>query len=35
MGQVVNPVNYFNKNMTVDEYRKLMEEIKDSDLEVE
>lgn len=36
MGQVVNPVNYFNKNMTVEEYRTLMENIKENaDLEVE
>ncbi len=35
MGQVVNPVNYFNRNMSVDEYRKLIEEMKDTDLEVE
>lgn len=35
MGQVVNPVNYFDKNMTVDEYRNLIEEMKDSDLEVQ
>lgn len=34
MGQVVNPVNYFNRNMTVDEYQKLIEEMKDNDLEV-
>lgn len=35
MGKVVNPVNYFNKNMTRDEYRRLMDEMKDTDLEVE
>lgn len=35
MGKVVNPVNYFNRNMSVDEYRTLIEEMKDSDLEVE
>ena len=35
MGKVVNPVNYFNKNMTRDEYRRLMDEMKDSDLETE
>ncbi|MCH5330206.1 MAG: M23 family metallopeptidase [Alistipes sp.] len=35
MGQEVNPVNYFDKNMTVDEYRRLIEEMKDSDLEVQ
>ncbi len=35
MGKVVNPVNYFNKNMTREEYQRLMEEMKDSDLETE
>ena len=35
MGKVVNPVNYFNKNMTRDEYRRLMDEMKDTDLETE
>jgi murein DD-endopeptidase MepM/ murein hydrolase activator NlpD len=35
MGKVVNPVNYFNKNMTREEYRRLMDEMKDSDLETE
>ena len=35
MGQVVNPVNYFDKNLTLDEYRRLIEEMKDSDLEVQ
>lgn len=35
MGQVVNPVNYFNNNMSMDEYRKLIEEMQDTDLEVE
>jgi hypothetical protein len=35
MGKEVNPVNYFNKNMTRDEYRRLIEEMKDTDLEVE
>ena len=34
MGRHVNPVNYFNRNMTADEYRRLMENIKyNSDLE--
>ena len=34
MGKHVNPVNYFNRNMTADEYRRLMENIKyNSDLE--
>lgn len=36
LGQVVNPVNYFNKNMTVEEYRSLIESItENADLEVE
>ena len=35
MGQVVNPVNYFDKNMTLEEYRKLIEEMKDTDLEIQ
>lgn len=35
MGQVVNPVNYFDKNMSVEEYRNLIEGMKDSDLEVQ
>ena len=35
MGKEVNPVNYFDKNMSVDEYRSLIEEMKDSDLEVQ
>ena len=35
MGKVVNPVNYFNKNMTREEYRRLMNEMKDTDLETE
>jgi hypothetical protein len=35
MGKVVNPVNYFNKNMTREEYRRLMDEMKDTDLETE
>ena len=34
MGRNVNPVNYFNRNMTSDEYRQLMENMKyNSDLE--
>ena len=34
MGRHVNPVNYFNRNMTSDEYRQLMENMKyNSDLE--
>lgn len=35
MGRNVNPVNYFNRNMTSDEYRQLMENMKyNSDLEI-
>lgn len=35
LGQVVNPVNYFDKNMSVDDYRDIIEGMKDSDLEVQ
>ncbi len=36
MGHNVNPINYFNKNMSSEEYRKLMENVKyNADLEVE
>ena len=36
MGRQVNPVNYFNRNMTSDEYRQLMENMKyNSDLETD
>lgn len=35
LGQVVNPVNYFDKNMSVDEYKNIIEGMKDSDLEVQ
>ena len=36
LGRQVNPVNYFNRNMTSDEYRQLMENMKyNSDLETE
>ena len=35
MGKNVNPVNYFNRNMTSDEYRQLMENTKfNTDLEI-
>ena len=35
-GRHVNPVNYFNRNMTSDEYRQLMESMKyNSDLETD
>ncbi len=35
MGRNVNPVNYFNRNMTSDEYRQLMENTKfNTDLEI-
>ena len=34
LGKQVNPVNYFNRNMTSDEYRQLMENMKyNADLE--
>ena len=36
LGRHVNPVNYFNRNMTSDEYRQLMENMKyNSDLETD
>ena len=36
LGRNVNPVNYFNKNMTSDEYKQLMENMKhNTDLETE
>ena len=36
MGRNVNPINYFNKNMSSEEYRTLMENVKyNADLEVE
>ncbi len=36
LGRQVNPVNYFNRNMTSDEYRQLMENMKyNSDLETD
>ena len=35
LGRCVNPVNYFNRNMTSDEYRQLMENTKfNTDLEI-
>ena len=35
LGRNVNPVNYFNRNMTSDEYRQLMENTKyNTDLEI-
>jgi len=33
MGHVVNPVNYFNRNMTAEEYQKLMDEMRETNLE--
>lgn len=33
MGHVVNPVNYFNRNMSAEEYQKLMEEMRETNLE--
>ncbi|MBQ5354090.1 MAG: M23 family metallopeptidase [Alistipes sp.] len=36
MGRHVNPVNYFNRNMSSDEYKQLMDKMKhNTDLEVE
>ncbi|MBQ5635822.1 MAG: M23 family metallopeptidase, partial [Alistipes sp.] len=36
MGRHVNPVNYFNKNMTKEEYKQLMENMRyNADLETE
>ena len=35
MGRHVNPVNYFNRNMTSEEYKMLMEKMKHTDLETE
>ena len=32
-GEVVNPINYFNKNMTSEEYEHLMSELKELNLE--
>ena len=32
-GQVVNPINYFNKDMTPAEYTRLMEEMHETNLE--
>ena len=35
MGQVVNPINYFNKDMTAEEYNKLMEEMHETTMETD
>jgi hypothetical protein len=36
MGRHVNPVNYFNRNMTKEEYTQLIENMKhNTDLETE
>ena len=36
MGRHVNPVNYFNRNMSTEEYKQLMEKMKNNtDLEIE
>lgn len=32
-GEVVNPINYFNKNMTTEEYEQIMAEISEKNLE--
>ena len=33
MGQVVNPINYFNRNMTSEEYEQLMENMRETNFE--
>ncbi len=33
MGQVVNPINYFNRNMTNEEYERLMEQMQELNLD--
>ena len=33
MGQVVNPIKYFNKNMTNEEYTRLMEQMRELNLD--
>ena len=33
MGQVVNPINYFNRNMTNEEYERLMEQMQEPNLD--
>jgi murein DD-endopeptidase MepM/ murein hydrolase activator NlpD len=35
MGQVVNPINYFNKDMTPEEYNKIMEVVHETTLETD
>ena len=35
MGQVVNPINYFNKDMTAEEYNKPMEEMHETTMETD
>jgi len=35
MGKVVNPINYFDRNMTAEEYNKLMEEMRETTLETD
>lgn len=32
-GEVVNPINYFNKNMTPEEYERIMAEVREQNLE--
>lgn len=32
-GEVVNPINYFNKNMTPEEYERIMAELREQNLE--
>ena len=33
MGQVVNPINYFNRNMTPEEDERLMENMRETNFE--
>ena len=33
MGQVGNPINYFNRNMTNEEYERLMEQMQELNLD--
>ncbi len=33
-GSVVNPINYFNRNMTNEEYERLMEQMTELNLDI-
>ena len=33
VGQVVSPINYFNRNMTNEEYERLMEQMQELNLD--